>query len=258
MDFGGPRWTSVPSGIEHRTIELDRGAFDGEDGTDVAARSVRAVHRARRGTGNTLLFVSSSSKYLGGAAVIHKKLKQLDLNPTLLSDALWPTSNRAQKRKLPQRLRKRVSGVQAGADASKARAKLNENMRTSGSSRLLVADTAATRGLHLDDVSTVLVLGQPSNFEQYLHLAGRTGRWPRREFPGASVVVTLAKEEELNQLSGWCESRLGDAFFEPFELPNGTSLDGDDFDGVDLDGYDFDSYETNLDDETDKRELTPA
>ena len=45
--------------------------------------------------------------------------------------------------------------------------------------RLLVADAAATRGLHLDGVQDVYVLGLPANSDTYLHLAGRAGRWPR-------------------------------------------------------------------------------
>jgi len=235
------RLTSVPSTIEHKTFELDSSTFDGDDGTDSAAEAVRQVHSTRKGTGNTLVFVSSSSKYLGGAQNMFRRLKEMELHPTLLSDELWPTSSRAQKR-CPKRLRLRVNGEKAGADASERRAELNEKMRTASQSRLLVADTAATRGLHLDDVGTVLVLGQPSNFQQYLHLAGRTGRWPRREFPGASVVVTLAKNEELQKLKGWSKHNLGgDVEFQPFEV---TGDDDDDSSSR----SDLDVYETALSD----------
>jgi superfamily II DNA/RNA helicase len=68
---------------------------------------------------------------------------------------------------------------------------------------LLVADAAATRGLHLDNVGTVIVLGLPANADTYLHLAGRTGRWPRTEAPGSAVAVTIATEPELRTLRGW-------------------------------------------------------
>merc|ERR1719265_2201721 len=98
-------------------------------------------------------------------------------------------------------------------------------MRDNNSSRLLVADTAATRGLHLDDVSTVVVLGLPANLDQYLHLAGRTGRWPRREFPGASVAVTLATKPELKRLRGWTTTD-NDVKFKPFKVA--YSIDDDD------------------------------
>ena len=89
-----------------------------------------------------------------------------------------------------------------------------------GESRLIVADAAATRGLHLDGVSTVIVLGLAANADQYLHLAGRTGRWSdggRPPEPGSAVVVTAATSSELQKLRGWCKS-VG-VKSKPFELP---------------------------------------
>jgi len=93
-------------------------------------------------------------------------------------------------------------GAIAGLAATRRRAELNSELR-GGTRRLLVADAAATRGLHLDNVGTVIVLGLPANADTYLHLAGRTGRWPRTEAPGSAVAVTIATEPELRTLRGW-------------------------------------------------------
>ncbi len=98
-----------------------------------------------------------------------------------------------------------LSGAGASVDeaATRRRAALNRELGGSGAGRLLVADAAATRGLHLNGVATVIVLGLPANADTYLHLAGRTGRWPRAEAPGSAVAVTIATEPELRTLRGW-------------------------------------------------------
>ena len=66
-------------------------------------------------------------------------------------------------------------------------------------------------------VSRVYVLGLPANADTYLHLAGRTGRWPRpsRE-DGEATVVTIATEAELRTLRSW-SNMLGGAKFTPIE-----------------------------------------
>ena len=78
------------------------------------------------------------------------------------------------------------------------------------------------RGLHLDAVDSVYVLGLPANADTYLHLAGRTGRWPRV----AGKVVTIARPGELARLRGWSDE-LGGVEFRPLELP-ATAGDADD------------------------------
>ena len=66
-------------------------------------------------------------------------------------------------------------------------------------------------------VSRVYVLGLPANADTYLHLAGRTGRWPRpsRE-DGEATVVTIATEAELRTLRSW-SNMLGGAKFTPID-----------------------------------------
>ena len=66
-------------------------------------------------------------------------------------------------------------------------------------------------------VSRVYVLGLPANADTYLHLAGRTGRWPRPEREeGEATVVTIATEAELRTLRGW-SNMLGGVNFTPIE-----------------------------------------
>ena len=167
-----------------------------------------------------------------------KELRRLGVQSDSLSDLLWPTSTRARKRKQrvkPESLQESspledhnddsmieaISAPEAVTDvedASGRRAKLNEALQR-GERRLIVADTAATRGLHLDGVSTVIILGLAANADTYLHLAGRTGRWSgdgRAAAAGSAVTVTIATDRELQTLRGWSKT-LGGLSFESYD-----------------------------------------
>jgi len=70
----------------------------------------------------------------------------------------------------------------------------------------LVSFEGSARGLHLDDVDTVFVVGRPSSAASYLHLAGRVGRSSASE--DGTVVVrpgnvvsfcTAGSSKELNK-----------------------------------------------------------
>lgn len=72
--------------------------------------------------------------------------------------------------------------------------------------RFLVTFEGAARGLHLDDVDTVFVVGRPSSAASYLHLAGRVGRSSTSENgdviirPGNVVsFCTAGSSKELNK-----------------------------------------------------------
>ena len=226
------RLTVVPGCIEHRTVAL------AELGAAASAAALRRCVESEgaktdgngesegaggSGGGSGLVFVSSRSTHLGGAHAVAKELRKLGLEAQPLSDALWPSSTRAIKR-LPKAAQARARAAAAGGAggareaATARRAELNAAMRSGAGRKLLVADAAATRGLHLDGVSRVYVLGLPANADTYLHLAGRTGRWPRppTEEAGAARVVTIASEAELRTLRGWSNG-LGGVSFESLE-----------------------------------------
>ena len=210
------RWTAVPSGIEHRTRVLPK--FDGLGGTEPACDAVVEVLKEREeaaASGGVLIFVSSRSTYLGGAHTVAKELRRKGVEDAVaLSDALWPGSTRARKRKKPKGGSASGSGaLGAGAGAAEKatpeaastsrRAALNAQFGTAEETQILVADAAATRGLHLDGVSTVIILGLPANPQTYLHLAGRTGRGTSVAAPGEAVVVTVAIGKEMDKLKTW-------------------------------------------------------
>jgi len=61
---------------------------------------------------------------------------------------------------------------------------------------ILVAQENSVRGLSIDGVEAVLVLGQPKSPASYMHMAGRTGRLPH---PVGSSVL-LGRIEELDKV----------------------------------------------------------
>eukprot|EP00536_Pseudo-nitzschia_multiseries_P002421 jgi/Psemu1/183532/e_gw1.32.120.1 len=70
----------------------------------------------------------------------------------------------------------------------------------------LVTFEGSARGLHLDDVDTVFVVGRPSSAASYLHLAGRVGRSSTSAdgevvvMPGTVVsFCTAGSSKELNK-----------------------------------------------------------
>ena len=97
------------------------------------------------------------------------------------------------------RLARLLSGE--GVAAAAIHGGLNQNRRertlaafASGRSPVLVATNVAARGLHVDDIDTVLHFDLPEDGKTYLHRSGRTAR------AGADgLVVTLVLPEEAGQ-----------------------------------------------------------
>ena len=66
------------------------------------------------------------------------------------------------------------------------------------SAELFVTSFAGTRGLHVSDIDVVFILQVPRTMDEYLHMAGRTGRVGKD-----GSVVTVATIEEMKRLQSW-------------------------------------------------------
>ncbi len=75
---------------------------------------------------------------------------------------------------------------------------------------LLVAGEESVRGIHLDELDTVVVVGRPKGPDEYIHIAGRAGRAGNK-----GSVVNVLSYEQASSLSGW-EGMLG-VSFEPID-----------------------------------------
>jgi len=74
-----------------------------------------------------------------------------------------------------------------------------------GSAREVIVGTSeALRGIHLDDVDAVVIIGDPVSIQEYLHCAGRTCRYrPEHGKPTGGSVVTLCPESVADRLIKW-------------------------------------------------------
>jgi len=59
--------------------------------------------------------------------------------------------------------------------------------KSSAAAKLFVAPVSGSRGLHLQDIATVLILRPPRTMDEYLHMAGRTGRYGTGRDEGGST-----------------------------------------------------------------------
>jgi ATP-dependent RNA helicase RhlE len=85
-----------------------------------------------------------------------------------------------------------------------------------GRVRVLVATDVAARGIHVEEIDTVVNFDLPTEPETYVHRVGRTGR------AGASgVAFTLCGADERSQLASI--ERLTRSTLRKLELPEGLA-----------------------------------
>jgi len=248
---GGERTTLVPSVIEHRTLSMDSNAAKLKDPLKLLRLAANQVLKegkaggaeARQSIGLVVLCSSLPLK----VRVVTRELTQLGFEVVSLSDALWPDSTRAVKAqknrgvpttkflKTKEEEEEQLPGDDAAAaesaslshrlsllDALKSPIQSSSPSNAGGKAaaqaskrmKLVVTDQFRTRGLHLDDVDAVFILGAAANADTYLHLAGRTGRWPRVE---GGTVVSIAPDKELRKLCSW-SAELGGVEFKPVDF----------------------------------------
>jgi hypothetical protein len=68
---------------------------------------------------------------------------------------------------------------------------------------VIVTGEDSVRGLHLDELDTVIVVGRPKTPDEYIHIAGRAGRAKKK-----GSVVNVVSYDQARGLTSW-ESILG-------------------------------------------------
>jgi superfamily II DNA/RNA helicase len=84
-----------------------------------------------------------------------------------------------------------ADGPAASSEKEKEKKKMKEK-------EMFVVPVSGARGLHLDGVETVFISSPPLSMDEYLHMAGRTGRAGKD-----GLVVTLASLDELKRMQSW-------------------------------------------------------
>jgi len=90
---------------------------------------------------------------------------------------------------------RRVSGVE-GVGGSSTTTKNGKDDDDDG--YVLVTHEDNVRGLHLDGLDAVIVIGRPGSPDEYTHIAGRTGRAGKR-----GSVLNIVSYEQAAALSSW-------------------------------------------------------
>ncbi len=107
----------------------------------------------------------------------------------------------ARTKRRADRLAKSLGKQGIGADAIHGAKSQNQRVRSldrfkRGRTRVLVATDVASRGIHVEDIDTVINFDLPDDAETYVHRIGRTGR------AGADgTALTLCAADERSQLA---------------------------------------------------------
>jgi len=88
-----------------------------------------------------------------------------------------------------------VPAVSLHGDLNQARRQRNLDKLTSGRVSVLVATDVAARGIHVDDIDTVVQVDPPDDFKSYVHRSGRTGRAGKK-----GTVITLTTRARTRRL----------------------------------------------------------
>lgn len=88
---------------------------------------------------------------------------------------------------------------------------VRERLGAGDAGALLVTGEDSARGLHFDDVDFVFLMQKPKSPDEYVHLAGRTGRQGK-----TGSVVSLVPFEEFRKLQAWSTSLK--VHFEPLDI----------------------------------------
>lgn len=82
---------------------------------------------------------------------------------------------------------------------------------------VLVTGEDTVRGIHLDELDTVVVAGRPRTPDEYIHIAGRAGRAGK-----AGSVVNILSYDQASALNSW-EGMLGISFI-PIDESDADSI----------------------------------
>lgn len=174
------RTVKIPSGVQHYVVEAD-GQSDGKMLT-MAYKSIQSLnHKPRR-----MLMVLS---------------KGFGLNPKNVVGALRHFKCKPEPQNLLDRLEAEGTDdlIEAHRQVSGASG-VGEKALDDGdnSEYLLVCGEDSVRGLHLDGLDIVIVVGRPNGVDEYTHIAGRTGRAGK-----GGTVINIVETGNARSIGSW-------------------------------------------------------
>ncbi|CAE7667603.1 unnamed protein product [Symbiodinium pilosum] len=98
------------------------------------------------------------------------------------------------------------------AEAIEAASKLwssegsRQRVRDESECQVIVASSQEIRGIHLDFVEAVVLIGEPESIDDYMHAAGRTCRYqPGSPEPEEGMVVSIVDDDVATKILKWSE-----------------------------------------------------
>lgn len=181
------RFAALPIGITHASWKMP--GFGGSHSAALAGALEKLAPTS------ALVFVCPSAKESIKSIVYDLQGSGWE-GARALTDSLFPDSGGSQGMRQERR---ELSAESKSFRSANRLEDLRETTQASSDgdippleSPVIVCSEESARGLHLDAVQAVFVIGQPSSAASYTHMAGRTGRLP---YPyGVSVLVARPRE----------------------------------------------------------------
>ncbi|CAE8736036.1 unnamed protein product [Polarella glacialis] len=180
-----PRYPALPAGIKHFNWKVPVA------GTHAAALAA-ALDKIQPESAMVFICPNAGETVKG----VVEDLQQSGWSgAAALTQMLFPDSRNTGKGKSARR-----SGESRGWRSANRLQSLRDTTRlgfsgaadTYREAPILVSSEESVRGLHLDAVEAIFVLGMPKSAAAYLHMAGRTGRLPHPY--GSAVLVAHGRE----------------------------------------------------------------
>lgn len=202
-------WTSKPMNNAHKAMLFVPSPADVKQATGMLSfMGLSSEVRDLQGELGIVDPANDKSKGVNGSAKKYTPQKEI----------YQPTHNKSSTKDLVERAAKSklgawsVSEVDGEQDSS-----MNEgpgdSQQKEDHRELYVIPLSGTRGLHIKDIEYVIITAPPKTMDEYLHVAGRTGRAGNTV---SGTVVTLASYEDLKRLQSW-ETPLGINFDVQYE-----------------------------------------
>lgn len=113
-------------------------------------------------------------------------------------------------------IHRQVSGATGVGETGYFQSK-NESAEESAEEYLLVTGEDTVRGLHLDGLDVVIIVGRPHGPDEYTHIAGRTGRAGKN-----GKVISVVSSDSAGHIKSW--ERMLDVDFEVISLQDIDSI----------------------------------
>ena len=205
---GSTRAVTIPSTVSHYILAASDDSTSSGAFLTTAALAVKTILSSQNKKSKILMVISkpcglTMPNVMGALRHLLSSNDKI-ITPISVIDELQ--LNEYQNRDAMMEAHRRVMGSAGIGHSSSSSSSSTDN--DDSNDRVWVVPEQSIRGLHMDSITTVIVVGKPSSPDEYLHIAGRTGRAGNK-----GTVLTITTHAQAASTSSW-ESML-QIQFEP-------------------------------------------